>query len=842
MATIPGLWQVLVPLPGTTLTNLVTNPSPQLALTGYTTDQGGTTGLARDGTKQRRGAYAFKYTPTSGTNQGFYFALTLTSGHHYYFSCDLLGQSGVPYRIGIFNTSNVLQGNAALHTGTGYWAYDRLEADWTAGSTATFRLRIEKNGSADTNPFWADGLMLIDGTTGLTYFDGAQPGALWTGSPYASTSQSDPETREIGQLVDLSVAPYNFAIEGWAGTGLPPLRNVVLPYGLADGGYYQRTKAQPRSFNVSGNVLGTSQQALHADLKALTDALKPDLVARQVPTWWRYRGNTVVGSPPATARALWIKALVDGGLEDNYSIKAGFTMPLALKLLANDPYWYEEGWAARTVDNTITMNQAINDNGFASRVSLIVSGNAQGLWLATGAWGPTAPGPYQVNTTLFNPVDKRVYVGGPFAAFGGVSNTAGICAFNPTSLTISALGTGGSAGATVKALAIMPNGDVAVAGSFGGMGGVANTNSIALWQVASGAWSSISSGFTGTEIAALAVDAAGNLYVGGKFTNIGGVAAANFAKRTPAGTWSQPAAYGTGGTDEIFAMAVAPDGATVIVGGSQAGALSYIASWNGTALTKLGAGADATVKMLGYTRDGMLYVGGAFTNLGGISVQKLGRWNGAVYQSVGQTLDGDVLCMCQLADGTIIFGGDFTKAGTQIFSSRFARWTGSVWLPMDLMIGLTGTPTPDVLTFTQTPDGSQVVGFAGDGSSTIYSQQVVHPTIAGSATARLIIAITGPGTVHEIQNITGNTYLGFNGLTLAAGETAVLNLTPGQISFGSNFRRNLLNTIVPGGSLFNFALRPGAQYIGFLITDYTSATVFSMQWRNAFWSLDGGAN
>src|SRR5574343_1128443 len=100
-------WAIIIP---EAITNLVTNPSVELAATGYTAMAGS---AARSSTYQRRGVYSLAVTPAAGTSDGVYFGtVSLTTGTTYTFSLDFLGVAGGPYKIYFADTSATLKGTA----------------------------------------------------------------------------------------------------------------------------------------------------------------------------------------------------------------------------------------------------------------------------------------------------------------------------------------------------------------------------------------------------------------------------------------------------------------------------------------------------------------------------------------------------------------------------------------------------------------------------------------------------------------------------------------------------------------------------------------------------------
>ncbi|MBX0327775.1 hypothetical protein K2Z83_08810, partial [Oscillochloris sp. ZM17-4] len=138
------------------------------------------------------------------------------------------------------------------------------------------------------------------------------------------------------------------------------------------------------------------------------------------------------------------------------------------------------------------------------------------------------------------------------------------------------------------------------------------------------------------DVYAIAIDAAGNVYVGGTFTYAGGVLANNIAM-WDGSRWSSLA---SGSNDKVYALAVA--GGSLYAAGAftQIGAISanHIAKWNpGTkAWSALGSGINNTVYTLAYA-DGLLYAGGNFTAAGSALANDVAYWDGAQWHAFGDT-------------------------------------------------------------------------------------------------------------------------------------------------------------------------------------------------------------
>ena len=141
-----------------------------------------------------------------------------------------------------------------------------------------------------------------------------------------------------------------------------------------------------------------------------------------------------------------------------------------------------------------------------------------------------------------------------------------------------------------------PDGRIVVAGIFTACGG-AVANRVAVFDPATGAWSSLGNGAeNGVNGIAQAIDIAGSdIYIGGDFSLAGTVPATRVA-RWNGSSWSS---LGTGAANGVSGgpvQAIAVSGNLVYVAGdfSSAGgiAANRIARWNGSAWSTLGSGAS----------------------------------------------------------------------------------------------------------------------------------------------------------------------------------------------------------------------------------------------------------
>ena len=221
--------------------------------------------------------------------------------------------------------------------------------------------------------------------------------------------------------------------------------------------------------------------------------------------------------------------------------------------------------------------------------------------------------------------------------------------------------------------------DALYAGGFFGMAGHTFANQVARWDGTN--WSALGAGIIGKMTLGRVVGMALNgsdLYVGGTFTNAGGITASNIAKWDGA-SWS---ALGTGMNNGVWT--IASDGANIYAGGaftSAGGAgANYIAKWTGSTWLPLGSGLNSTVTAIAPGSDG-LYVGGSFTTAGGSNANSIARWDGANWLPLGSGttngVNGSVNAIA-VSGSAVYVGGSFTTAGG-LPASMVAKWDGTSW-------------------------------------------------------------------------------------------------------------------------------------------------------------------
>jgi hypothetical protein len=218
--------------------------------------------------------------------------------------------------------------------------------------------------------------------------------------------------------------------------------------------------------------------------------------------------------------------------------------------------------------------------------------------------------------------------------------------------------------------------NVYAGGIFPGGGGI---RTVGVARFDGKRWSPLGTGlrFTSdasTECRGIAV-AGSNVYVGGQFTNAGGVSVSNVARWNGSNWFPLCVGVGSNVQDVVYHNGLLyVCGRFTTAGGASA---NRIASWNGSVWSPLGSGLDFSgTVMVGSGSD--LYVGGTFTNAGGIVCNRIAKWNAGSWSALGTGLSGGSPSSLAVIGSNLYAGGSFTTAGG-VSALRIARWNGSTW-------------------------------------------------------------------------------------------------------------------------------------------------------------------
>lgn len=461
----------------------------------------------------------------------------------------------------------------------------------------------------------------------------------------------------------------------------------------------------------------------------------------------------------------------------------------------------------------------------AFSVPPVAAATLSGSWSALGSG---APGGDLLNASVndFAMFQSDLYVAGAFEALGGDPNGNHIARWNGTSWsTVGTSNDGGSVfEAPLTALAVM-GGYLYAAGSFKDAAGIPEADYLAKWDGSS--WSAVGSNPSGddgaipttvwNQVQTLEVDGT-DLYVGGGFDNVYGLAAADNIVRWDGSEWSAIGSDDSGDgaiSNGVNAIVVTPDG--IFAAGAFRDAndnplADHVVFWNGSdwlALGSNGQGGGAlsdtanALVMIGSD----LYAGGNFLNIYGSSdfTNYISRWDGTSWHGVGavgseeEDFNGPVFDLAAL-NGTLIAGGNFNARADYIAQLEGSTWStlgpdGAMDYPVFALfvsggdvyaggrfINVAGIPEADHVAVYRTasamhkPDGrirkgtQEFVGnniYNDDGSSqTVAAAKARGKTVTfgvsvqndGNVKARFRIHATGPSTtMYSVRYFRGST-------------------------------------------------------------------------------------
>jgi hypothetical protein len=296
----------------------------------------------------------------------------------------------------------------------------------------------------------------------------------------------------------------------------------------------------------------------------------------------------------------------------------------------------------------------------------------------------------------------------------------------------------------VQKILPLANGDVIVTGGFLRVGGVL-ARRIARWD--GNAWHGLGFGSTSTTMHDVLELPGGDLLAHGIFGGTNGVA------RFDGNGWTIVGSYFNG---EIDALARLPNGDFVaagyftVVGGTP---MTRIARFDGSSWQPMGSGIDGPVDTLLVLDNGDLVAGGMFATAGGAPASNIARWDGASWSALGAGLNGGVRTLLELPQGGFLAGGLYTMSGTTQVGP-VAHWTGSSWQPFGA-----AQSNGAVNCLTLGPDGDII---AGGGFSTL------------GAAVQTSLAVWRGGAWQALGGGTGQGPGGINSVAVtAAGALAI---------------------------------------------------------------------
>ena len=476
---------------------------------------------------------------------------------------------------------------------------------------------------------------------------------------------------------------------------------------------------------------------------------KADYVARWDGSAWSALGDSANGSGTNGALSSSVSALAVSG-SDLY-VGGYFANAAGLAKADYVARWNGSAWSALGDDQNGTGTNGALDNVVlalaASGSNVYVGGwfgNAAGLakadrvakwdgstWSALGdnLNGSGTNGAISGNVSALAVSGTDLYVGGYFTDAAGLAKADRVAKWDGSTWSalgddLNGSGTNGALDDTVYALAASGS-NVYVGGSFSDAASLTKADHVAKWD--GSAWSALGDAVDGalsSTVTALAVSGT-DLYVGGWFSDVAGLAKADFVAKWDGSAWSalgddQNNGSGTNGALNGAVTALAVSGNDVYVGGwfTDAAGLAkadYVARWNGSAWSALGddqngTGTNGAINPLGFgdvvsamaVSGGDLYVGGAFLDTAGLAkADYVARWNGSTWSALGDDLNGTGTGTDGALNGSVhalavsgtdlYVGGFFIDAAGLAKADFVAKWNGSAWSALGDNLNGSGT-------------------------------------------------------------------------------------------------------------------------------------------------------
>lgn len=223
-------------------------------------------------------------------------------------------------------------------------------------------------------------------------------------------------------------------------------------------------------------------------------------------------------------------------------------------------------------------------------------------------------------------------------------------------------------------------GDVYVGGDFTAVGPYQHAG-LSRWNGSN--WSSVGQGLQG-RVVGIAVDARGYIFVAGSLLS-GKPGTGRYGLAQWDGqTWTFP----TQAMDRIASGPIAAVGNEVFLTFQDGG--NELWRWTGTDLESMKSAPNGRINCL-QSMASILYVGGAFSNIGGVASNHVAAWSAGRWASLNGGADVEAFCMA-MRDGELLVGGQVMHGGVSA-SPAISGWDGQKWTPFATLPGNAGTIT-----------------------------------------------------------------------------------------------------------------------------------------------------
>ena len=371
-------------------------------------------------------------------------------------------------------------------------------------------------------------------------------------------------------------------------------------------------------------------------------------------------GSVVIGgsfvSVAGASRRNLAKLKADGTLDPNWNPSANGTVVAIVR--DGQDNLYVGGYFSSLGMNSVSIGGQVRD--YLAKLS------PTGTGAADAAWNPHPNG--NVSALAFDGIDALV-VGGTFTSIDGqaVARLAKVSAGNGTADPVwNPAPSGGIAALAIDASSVY------VGGSFTSIGGQAFKGLAKLGLAGNGIADAAWNPAPDQPVTALAADGIGNIFVGGYFSTVGGLARAYVAELSGSGAGAANASWNPAANGAVLSLCVDNANAAVFAGGYFTAiggqARSYLAklaaAGSGSADAAWNVPVDAGVLAVA-SGGGKLYAGGYFKHaasqlrLAFASASNSG--SGTLAGAADAGLLGSISALVRQADGGIVVGGTFNK-------------------------------------------------------------------------------------------------------------------------------------------------------------------------------------
>ena len=817
--------------------NAIPNPTFAMGISGWLYSVG-TTSIEQSGDESRWGAYSLKVNTSANLNCNTFRGISVVAGSDYTFSVYVKGTAGQQFKL-LYQQSvdPWTVYKEVSFTATGYW--QREELSWTSSITGSDKYLVVRRMAIDSaDPFYVDGVQFEQESKATTFIQGYMgKGYSWEGARNVSASLRANDCKTGGELLDLD--DY-CSVASVTGLGHGDW-NQILTKMTSGGDLYQDYIRKSRQFSIVVDFIGNSLGEIEGNRKTLIDALRPDLFEGEMVV--RYQGFAANGDEatnPVDIHCVPLPATLTDtpDLPTYQRAVLNFSVPSGLLDGA-----YEEGKGL--------------DLFAEFPAEYIVKRDPQGNWCKWNGSAYVNPlaGVNGIVYDIKEAPNGDIYICGYFTGVSNgaspVANTKGIARWSKASQIWEAVGNPvtGATITSIRCIAFDANGDLYVGGGFTNLAGIANADYFAKYTVSTNTWSAVGSGID-NDVTTIEISSSGTIYIGGDFTTASGNTNCNYIAYWTGTAWSSLA---TGLNDFVYALKFRSNG-DLLIGGQFSNAAGtngdYICYWDGGAFksfydlgaTELSVG--SIVQSIDINPNGTIIIGGEFTNAGGdANANYVAAWRG---NNWGSLMAGGVNALVRKVycddNGDIYLGGKFTQAGSLTLTDRVVKSVQGAYQPMD--IDLPGIE--NVLAVFKASDGSLYIG--GNFSTAAASENAKTGAVAlnlnvasASANTYPFFQIHGPGTLKSIINYSTGANAIFDGLTIQTGEHLNLWFDPNNLRFTSSWkgRGSVLRYVSAGSDYGNFYLKPGVNYISLFMGNTTSNSKAWIKWTPKFWGIDG---